>query len=75
VADVLAAIDRHFAKAQHTLELSVALSDGAAIAWLYDHGRVVGRHDDDTFAHLRVSLDPADAERFQRRHARAGPGA
>ncbi len=55
------------AKGSRTVSLSVALVDGAAISWLYDHGQVLGRRDDERFAHLRVNLDPADLARFHRR--------
>ena len=67
--DLLAAIDRRLAKGSRTVSLSVALVDGAAISWLYDHGQVLERRDDERFAHLRVNLDPADLARFHRRQA------
>ncbi len=67
--ELLAAIDRRLAKNSRTVSLSVALVDGAAISWLYDHGQVLGRRDDERFAHLRVNLDPADLARFHRRQA------
>ncbi len=69
VPELLAAIDRHLAKSARTVTLSVALDDGAAIAWLYERGQVLSRRDDDNHAHLRVNLDPADLARFQHRHA------
>jgi len=49
------------------LSLDIPLADGAAIAWLYQHGEVIHRDDDDTAAHMTVRLDPADAARFERR--------
>ena len=67
LADLLAAIERRLTAGSRTVNLSVALVDGAAIAWLYDHGQVLGRRDDEGFAHLRVNLDPADLARFRRR--------
>ena len=67
--ELLSAIDRHLAKAARTVTLSVALEDGAAIAWLYDHGQVLARRDDARRAHLRVDLDPADFARFRHRQA------
>ena len=36
------------AGARRIVELSVALTDGAAIAWLYQHGQVIDRRDDET---------------------------
>ncbi len=68
VADLLAAIDRHLTKSARTVTLAVALQDGAALAWLYDHGQVLERRDDARHAHLRVDLDPADLARFHHRH-------
>jgi GTPase len=56
--------------------VKVSLSDGAGIAWLYSHGDVVGRRDDDEFAHLTVRLDSADLARFRARNGgRAEAGA
>jgi GTP-binding protein HflX len=72
VEDLLAMIDRYFAEFRELAEISVFLSDGAAIAWLYDHGHVIKRHDDDEQAHLSVRLDPADLARFRRRQDDAG---
>ncbi len=71
--ELLAAIDRHLAKSARTVTLSVALDDGAAIAWLYDRGQVLARRDDGNHAHLRVNLDPADLARFRHRHRHAEP--
>ncbi len=69
VTGLLAAIGRHLAKSARSVTLSVALDDGAALAWLYDHGRVLARRDDARHAHLRVDLDPADLARFHHRQA------
>ena len=51
---------------RHTVETDVALHDGATLAWLYAHGEVLLREDDETEAHMSVRLDPADVERFRR---------
>ncbi len=74
VPALLAAIDRYLGAGQRTVDLSVQLSNGAAISWLYAHGRVLDRHDDEAFAHLRVSLDPADLARFRRRVSKEQTG-
>jgi len=67
---VLDALDQRLSSARRVIEFAVALSDGASIAWLYDHGDVLSRQDDGAMARLRVGLDPADAARFQRRMTR-----
>ena len=36
------------------------------LAWLYQHGEVVERQDDDAGSHVRVRLLPADRARFER---------
>ncbi len=46
--------------------VAVDLTDGAAISWLYRHGQVLSRSDDDERAHIEVSLKAADLARFER---------
>ncbi len=64
---LLGLLESHVNAGRRILELSVALDDGAAIAWLYEHGEVLSRVDDEARAHLRVGLDAADVARFERR--------
>ena len=54
-----------------TVEVKVSLADGAGLAWVYRHGDVVGRRDDDEFAHLTVRMDAADLARFHARESGA----
>ena len=68
---LIEAIDERLGEAGDLYELSVALVDGRSIAWLYDHGEVVSRRDDDGFAHLRVRLGVAERARFAHRTAAA----
>ena len=44
--------------------LSVDLTDGRTLAWLYREGEVLARRDDDSKAHVVVRLDPADVARL-----------
>ncbi len=67
-AALLEILDDGLAAARRVVALAVDLADGAAIAWLYRHGQVLGRRDDDRQAHMDVSLDPADLARFERRN-------
>jgi GTP-binding protein HflX len=64
---LLAVVDGHLTAGRRVVDLDVPLTDGAAIAWLYAHGEVMSRRDDDSAAHLTVALDPADLGRFERR--------
>lgn len=61
---LLEAIDARFNADRRVVELSVDLTDGEAIAWLYRRGEVLSRRDDDALAHMRVGLDTVDAARF-----------
>ncbi len=64
---LLSLIDRRLGVSDRVVEIAVPHADGAALAWLYRHGEVVERRDDEAAAHLRVRLAPADAERFSHR--------
>ena len=70
VDQLLEAIGELLGRAGTAREISVPLSDGATIAWLYRHGEVRHRHDDGEVALLTVALDAAAAAQFERRLAR-----
>ena len=44
---------------------TLAPSDGAGQAWLYQHGEVVAREDDAEAIRMTVRLRPADRMRFE----------
>ena len=64
---LFALLDARITAANQVLEIDVDLSDGATLAWLYQHGQVLSRTDDERHAHLRVGLDPASRSRFEAR--------
>jgi GTP-binding protein HflX len=64
---LLGLIDERLSAGSHPVPLDVELSDGAGLAWLYRHGEVLERRDDDAFAHLLVNIRSADLERFAAR--------
>ena len=68
---VLALIDAELLRGRRILSVKIDLTDGAAIAWLYSHGEVLKRADDERVAHIQVGLSPADAERFDRRRRKS----
>jgi GTPase len=70
VEQLLEAIGGFLAGTNQTREVSVPLSDGATIAWLYRHGEVRSRRDDGERALLTVALDAAASAQFERRLAR-----
>jgi GTP-binding protein HflX len=61
-------LDRFMTDGRAVVDLTVPLTDGAAIAWLYDRGEVLERRDEDAVAHIHVALDQADLARFERRY-------
>jgi GTP-binding protein HflX len=68
VEGLLDLIDRRMTARRRVFHYALGPDRGADIAWLYDHGEVTARTDDDAgTAHLTVSLDPEDAARFEAR--------
>ncbi|WP_158933265.1 GTPase HflX [Acidisphaera sp. S103] len=62
-----AAIDQRIAQGMELADYAIPPQDGARMAWLYQHGEVIERHDDDAAVRLKVRLLPADRARFERR--------
>lgn len=67
IPELLRLIEERLATGRQLIEVVVPHADGASLAWLYRHGEVVERHDDEEAAHLTVRLDAADAARFAHR--------
>jgi GTP-binding protein HflX len=61
------AIDARIAAGMELADYNIPSADGARLAWLYQHGEVVDRHDEDAAVHVTVRLLPADRARFERR--------
>jgi len=61
-----AAIDRRIAEGMEVADYDIPPQDGARLAWLYQHGEVVERSDDNEAVHVKVRLLPADRARFER---------
>jgi GTP-binding protein HflX len=62
-----AAMDARIAAGMELADYDIPPQDGARLAWLYQHGEVVERHDADASVHVTVRLLPADRARFERR--------
>jgi GTP-binding protein HflX len=60
------AIDARIAAGMELADYDIPSADGARLAWLYQHGEVVDRHDEDAGVHVTVRLLPADRARFER---------
>ena len=63
--DLRAAIDRQISGAMQAADYNLELTDGARLAWLYAHGDVLARVDNDAGIDVTVRLLPADRARFE----------
>ncbi|MEE8516926.1 MAG: GTPase HflX [Alphaproteobacteria bacterium] len=69
--ELLRMLDQSFQRTRRVMQYALKATDGAAIAWLYDHGEVLARREEDGRVYLEVGLDAPDIARFAR-HARTG---
>ena len=53
---------------RRTVTLRVPLADGAVLAWLYSHGKVLDRCDGEEASDVTVSLAPIDLGRLAKQH-------
>jgi GTPase len=60
------AIDARIADGMEVADYIIPMQDGARMAWLYQHGEVVERSDDEAAVHMKVRLLPVDRARFER---------
>jgi GTP-binding protein HflX len=67
-----AAIDGRISEGMVTVGYDIPSADGAQLAWLYEHGEIIGRDDGDEAIHVTVRLLPQDRASFERQAARAG---
>jgi GTPase len=64
---LLQLLDRRLEEGARAVRLDVPLSDGKTLAWIYQHGEVLGRRDDGDAAHLSVRISEADLGRLRHR--------
>lgn len=62
--DLRALLDQRLAAGLETVEMALPSSDGAGIAWLYQHGEVIAREDAEETVRLTVRISPANRARF-----------
>jgi GTPase len=75
VEQLLATIDHGLVGQGIVIDVAIPFSDGAALAWLYAHGHIISRRDDDEKAHMQLSLNEADYGRFVQKFMKAPPRA
>ncbi len=62
---LLTEIDARLAAAMEMLDVSIPVTDGAKIAWAYQHGEVLARDDGETHVKLQLRMSAADKARFE----------
>ena len=65
--DLLSMIDRRLGSTADVVELVIEASDGAGLAWLYRHGRVLDRVEQDGQTRIKAAFDPAERALLERR--------
>jgi GTP-binding protein HflX len=60
------AIDSRISAGMEEADYAISHADGARLAWLYQHGEVLDRHDAEETVQVKVRLLPADRARFER---------
>lgn len=63
--DLLQKIDSILARKEKVYTFKASLADGKQIAWLYSHGEVLERTDDEKNAHLKVKISLENREKFK----------
>jgi GTP-binding protein HflX len=67
--DLLALIDERLARRAAIVDLVIETADGAGLAWLYRHGRVLDRVERDGKTHIKASFEPTARALLERRFA------
>jgi len=65
--EALAGVDERLAAEQTIVELVLDSADGAGLAWLYRHGRVLKREDADGSTQITAAFEPAERALLERR--------
>lgn len=64
--DLLSVIDQRLARSSDVVDLVIDAADGAGLAWLYRHGRVLDRVEQDGKTHIKAAFDPTERALLER---------
>ena len=67
VEELLEAIDKRLHAGAELVKLSLGAADGEALAWLYNQGCVIDRHDGDGYIHVTAKMTPLERGRFDKK--------
>ncbi len=65
IDDLLALLAEKLAAQGGIYEIEMPLADGAALAWLHAHGKIIERRNTKTKAKIKIQMDEADWGRFK----------
>ncbi len=60
-------IDQRLARTADIVDVVIETTDGAGLAWLYRHGRVLDRVEEDGKTHITAAFDPVERALLERR--------
>lgn len=58
-------IDTRLTETRVVVRCRIPVAEGRAVAWLYDHGELMQRRDDEAHVHMVVRMEPKDLARFE----------
>tara|TARA_B100000315_G_scaffold255787_1_gene300060 strand:+ start:647 stop:1930 length:1284 start_codon:yes stop_codon:yes gene_type:complete len=64
---LLKAVDDRLTARRQEVKLKVSWEEGALLAWLYERGEVIERHDKEEWVELKVRLEPEDIARYEQK--------
>ncbi|MCW8915573.1 MAG: GTPase HflX [Magnetovibrio sp.] len=65
VEDFLQAVEGQLSRHLETFSITLEPADGKRLSWLYAHGDVIERLDEEDGVHVTVLLEPANLKRFE----------
>jgi GTP-binding protein HflX len=65
---LLTTLDEILSAEDSVISVDLAYGDGAPLAWLYEHGEVLSRDDNDTGVHVSVRLAEKARAQFEQRY-------
>ncbi len=67
--DLFAAIEKMAYKARQHVKITIPATDGAAIAWIHEHGKVLNHSQEEGMMTFEILFDPEDLKKFSRDYA------
>jgi GTP-binding protein HflX len=66
VDELLDLLDRRLWQNRQIVDLTIPVTDGKALSFLYRHGEILERHDDEENVNLKIGIEEVDLARFRK---------